>query len=90
MALNTKKVSKNKIEIPKDLDFNFILSKLCSRYINENISEIDGLKIDFKNGWVHVRKSNTEPIIRIYAESYTKEDAQNLADSIIDKIMELI
>ena len=83
-------ISKNKIEIPKDLDFNFILSKLSSRYINENISEIDGLKIDFKNGWVHVRKSNTEPIIRIYAESYTKEDAQNLADSIIDKIMELI
>ena len=58
-----------------EIDVNKILELLKDKYQNEQITTIDGLKIDFKDGWVHLRKSNTEPIIRIYAESEGKDKA---------------
>ena len=59
-------ISKNKIELTPEIDVNNILEFLKEKYKNEQITTIDGLKIDFMDGWVHLRKSNTEPIIRIY------------------------
>ena len=59
-------ISKNKIELTPEIDVNSILEFLKEKYKNEQITTIDGLKIDFEDGWVHLRKSNTEPIIRIY------------------------
>ena len=65
-------ISKNKIELTPEIDVNSILEFLKEKYKNEQITTIDGLKIDFEDGWIHLRKSNTEPIIRIYAESESK------------------
>ena len=60
------------------------------RYAHERVNDIDGVKIDFPDGWVHLRPSNTEPIIRIYAEALTEEHAAKLADQIITDIKVLI
>ena len=60
------------------------------KYQNEDISTIDGVKVDFDTEWVHLRKSNTEPIIRIYTESTSQENADNLAQRIISEIREII
>ena len=79
-------MSKNKIELSPDVDVDAILLKMKQRYANEQINDIDGVKIDFADEWAHLRKSNTEPIIRIYTESKTKEGAVALAT----KIMEFI
>lgn len=67
------------------LDVDAILKKVEQQFIEYKPSTIDGVKIDFPEGWIHLRKSNTEPIIRIYAESKTEEEAQKLAQKIIDK-----
>ena len=67
-----------------------ILSTLERKFKNEDITTIDGLKIDFNDGWVHLRKSNTEPIIRIYAESNSQEAASKLADDMILEIKKII
>jgi phosphomannomutase len=67
-----------------------ILSKIQEKYINNKINTIDGVKIDFDEGWVHLRKSNTEPIIRIYTESLSKEKADSLAITFIEEINNLI
>jgi len=83
-------ISKNKIELTPEIDVDAILSTLEEKYKNEKITTIDGLKIDFKEGWVHLRKSNTEPIIRIYAESEGEEKANALANKMINEIKELI
>ena len=63
---------------------------MAEKYKKEKITTIDGLKIDFAEGWVHLRKSNTEPIIRIYAESEGKEKANEFAINMINEIQELI
>ena len=60
-----------------------------ARYSNENITTIDGVKIDFPDNWVHLRKSNTEPIIRIYAEAKSQQEADDLAFKIMDEIKEI-
>ena len=60
------------------------------KYAHENVNDVDGVKIDFADSWVHLRKSNTEPIIRIYSEAKTKEAANKLALSIIDEIRTII
>ena len=60
------------------------------KYANENVNTIDGVKIDFAEEWVHLRKSNTEPIIRIYSESANEEQAEQLAQKIISEIKEII
>ena len=83
-------ISKNKIELTPDIDVDKILELLKEKYKNEQITTIDGLKIDFEDGWVHLRKSNTEPIIRIYAESEGKDKANSFAENMINEIKNLI
>ncbi len=83
-------ISKNKIELTPEIDVDGILLKMKEKYSGEQITDIDGVKIDFENSWVHLRKSNTEPIIRIYAEADSMKNAENLAEKIIGQIKELI
>ncbi len=83
-------MSKNKIELTPEIDVDAILVAMTDKYKNENISTIDGVKIDFAREWVHLRKSNTEPIIRIYTEAPTQQEADKLALRIIDEIKEVV
>ena len=83
-------ISKNKIQLKKDTDIEFILASLKQIYSKEEITTIDGLKIDFKDGWIHLRKSNTEPIIRIYAESSSQDKANLFAKKMINQIKDLV
>lgn len=79
-------MSKNKIELTPQIDVDTILVAMTEKYKNENISTVDGVKIDFAENWVHLRKSNTEPIIRIYTEAKSQEEADKIAFRIIDEI----
>ena len=79
-------MSKKKIELTPGLDVDGILVAMAEKYKNEDISTIDGVKIDFPENWVHLRKSNTEPIIRIYTEAKSQTEADGLADRIIGEI----
>lgn len=79
-------ISKNKISLTPEIDVDSVLNKVAEKYKNQPISTIDGVKIEFGNEWVHLRKSNTEPIIRIYSESKTAEKANELAQRIMDDI----
>ncbi|MCM4152202.1 phosphoglucosamine mutase [Arenibacter sp. N53] len=79
-------MSKKKIELTPGLDVDAILVAMAEKYKNEEISTIDGVKIDFPENWVHLRKSNTEPIIRIYTEAKSQNEADGLADRIIGEI----
>lgn len=83
-------ISKNKIELTPQINVDEILIKMEKKYQHENVNTIDGVKIDFPTEWVHLRKSNTEPIIRIYSESATMESADALANKIIDDIKQMI
>ena len=83
-------ISKNKIQLTSEINVDKILSDLEDKYKKEKITSIDGLKIDFKEGWVHLRKSNTEPIIRVYAESKGEDKANALAKNMIKEIKKLI
>ncbi len=82
-------MSKNKIQLTPDLDVDGILKTVSHSYKNEEVNTIDGVKIDFANEWVHLRKSNTEPIIRIYTESTTQEKADALAKRVMDEIAKI-
>ena len=82
-------ISKNKIDLDASLDLDSIFKALRDKFSNESLNEIDGLKIDFEEGWVHLRKSNTEPIIRVYSESKSEEKSKDLAMQVID-IVKLI
>ncbi len=75
-------ISKNKIELTPEINVDAILEAMKEKYHNENVTDIDGVKIDFEDCWVHLRKSNTEPIIRIYAEASTKHAADILGEEI--------
>lgn len=98
MAKNGKKVSeikaslpqyaiaKNKIQLTPDIDVDAILVAVKEKYANEKVTDIDGVKIDFADSWVHLRKSNTEPIIRIYSEAETLEKADELAKDMMKVI----
>jgi len=79
-------MSKNKIELSSEVDVDALLQNMKRRYANEQVNDIDGVKIDFADEWVHLRKSNTEPIIRVYTESKTKEGAEILAKRIMAEI----
>ena len=79
-------ISKRKIMINETIDFDQLINSISNRYSNQMISNIDGLKIDFKNSWVQLRKSNTEPIIRVYAEAKSKEKAEELSKKFIEEI----
>ncbi|WP_372945772.1 phosphoglucosamine mutase [Muriicola sp.] len=82
-------MSKKKIELTPDIDVDAILKKMEDKYRKEEINTIDGLKVDFKNSWVHMRKSNTEPIIRVYTEAPSQDEADALAGRIIEEIRNL-
>ena len=82
-------MSKKKIQLTPSLDVDGILKAMEAKYANEDITTIDGVKIDFAENWVHLRKSNTEPIIRIYTEAKSQDIADNLADKIIAEIKEI-
>ncbi len=82
-------ISKNKIELTPEIDVDKILLDVKSKYNDEEINDIDGVKIDFPNKWVHLRKSNTEPIIRIYSEAPTMQEADELAQEMISTIKEI-
>ncbi|GAB4126522.1 MAG: phosphoglucosamine mutase [Raineya sp.] len=82
-------ISKNKIELSENINLQEILEKLQKKYAKFNTSTIDGLKITFENAWVHLRRSNTEPIIRIYAEADSANTAENLAEKVMKDISEL-
>ncbi len=75
-------IYKSKIQLTPDIDVDAILEAIKERFAGERITDIDGVKIDFADSWVHLRKSNTEPIIRIYSEAHTPEEAKVLADRI--------
>lgn len=82
-------IAKNKIELTPDIDVDKILEAVKLHFADEEVNDIDGVKIDFADSWVHLRKSNTEPIIRIYSEAATMAEADKLADSIKQIIISL-
>lgn len=82
-------IAKNKIQLTPELDVNAILAAVKKRFAGEEITDIDGVKIDFPDSWVHLRKSNTEPIIRIYSEASTMEKAEALGEDIKKIISEI-
>ncbi|WP_452603261.1 phosphoglucosamine mutase [Pontimicrobium sp. MEBiC06410] len=82
-------MSKKKIALTPEIDVDAILKAMEAKYANENLTTIDGVKIDFAENWVHLRKSNTEPIIRIYTEAKSQDVADSLADKIISEIKEI-
>lgn len=79
-------ISKNRIELTPDIDVDKVLSHAKEVFKNERLNDKDGVKIDFADGWVHLRKSNTEPIIRVYSEAATMEEANALAQKVIKTI----
>jgi phosphomannomutase len=83
-------ISKNKIELTPDIDVDEILLSIKEKYSKQPINDVDGVKIEFEKEWVHLRRSNTEPIIRIYAESQSMTTAENLALKIISDIKSLL
>ncbi|HLW19575.1 MAG TPA: phosphoglucosamine mutase [Cyclobacteriaceae bacterium] len=83
-------ISKNKIELTHEINVDTILEKIRQKYSKHPINDIDGIKIEFEKEWVHLRKSNTEPIIRIYSESSTQATAEHLAKKIMLDIKEVI
>ena len=83
-------MSKNKIQLSPSIDVEALLKQMENKYSHEQVSNIDGVKIDFVDEWIHLRKSNTEPIIRIYTESSTLDKANNLAERIIAEIKSMI
>jgi phosphomannomutase len=82
-------ISKNKIELTPGLDVDGILKKMAEKYRDRPVNTVDGVKIEFGREWVHLRKSNTEPIIRIYSESSDPIAADKLAHRIMDDILVL-
>ncbi|MBS9766316.1 MAG: phosphoglucosamine mutase [Flavobacteriaceae bacterium] len=83
-------MSKNKIQLTPEINVDELLLKMAEKYENEEVNTIDGVKIDFADQWIHLRKSNTEPIIRIYTEALSQEKATDLAERFIKEIKELI
>lgn len=79
-------ISKNRIDLSPEMNVDEVLREVKELYKNERINDIDGVKIDFADGWVHLRKSNTEPIIRVYSEAATMEEANRLAESVMQVV----
>jgi phosphomannomutase len=82
-------ISKNKIELRDGMDVDAILSKVQTMYPDAQVNTIDGVKFDFSDGWVHLRKSNTEPIVRVIAEHTNRESAEALANEVIKTVKEV-
>ena len=79
-------IAKNRIDLTPETDVDAILVKVKEMYKDEEVNDIDGVKIDFPDKWVHLRKSNTEPIIRVYSEASTMEAADELGKKIMDVV----
>lgn len=79
-------IAKNRIDLTPTTDIDGILAKVKDMYADQNVTDIDGVKIDFPDKWVHLRKSNTEPIIRVYSEAGTMEEADALGKQIMDVV----
>ncbi|GGE07390.1 phosphoglucosamine mutase [Psychroflexus salis] len=82
-------MAKEKIELTSEINVDGILEKMAKKYSQEEVTTIDGVKIDFATSWVHLRKSNTEPIIRVYTEAQSQREASDLAQKIISEIHSL-
>jgi phosphomannomutase len=80
-------MSKNKIQLDASTNVDMILEKIADKFKNEKVTTIDGVKIDFEEGWVHLRKSHTGPIIRVYSEGKTETEAERLAQIMLDEAM---
>ncbi|MEM9546790.1 MAG: phosphoglucosamine mutase [Bacteroidota bacterium] len=83
-------IVKDKIELTPSIDVDHLLSEVAKIYQKEKLNTVDGLKIDFDHGWIHMRKSNTEPIIRVYSEAATTEEANQLAQAIKKEITQIL
>ena len=83
-------ISKNRIDLTPEINVDKVLEAVKEKYAGERINDKDGVKIDFVDGWVHLRKSNTEPIIRVYSEAATMEEADALAKKVIDVVWEVV
>lgn len=81
-------MAKQKVELTPDIDTEMILDKVKEKFSDQQITDIDGVKIDFADKWVHLRKSNTEPIIRIYSEAHSMEEAEEIGKQVIQLIQE--
>ena len=83
-------IAKNRIDLTPETDVDAILAKVKEMYSSEEVNDIDGVKIDFPDKWVHLRKSNTEPIIRVYSEASTMEDADAIGKKIMDVVYNMV
>ena len=83
-------ISKNRIDLTPEIDVDKVLEAVKGKFAGERINDRDGVKIDFADGWVHLRKSNTEPIIRVYSEAATMEEADELAKKVIDVVWAVV
>ena len=82
-------MAKNRIDLTPETDVDAILEKVKDMYKDEEVNDIDGVKIDFPDKWVHLRKSNTEPIIRVYSEATTQAEAEEIGQKIMDVVYSL-
>jgi phosphomannomutase len=82
-------MAKQKVELTPEIDTDGLLEKVKEKFSNQQVTDIDGVKIDFPDKWVHLRKSNTEPIIRIYSEAHSQKEAEEIGKQIIEMISEL-
>jgi phosphomannomutase len=82
-------IAKNRIDLDPTTDIYAVLQKVKEMYKNEQVTDIDGVKIDFPDKWVHLRKSNTEPIIRVYSEAKSMEEADALGKQIMDVVYQM-
>ena len=79
-------MSKEKVDLSHDLDLDSIIDNIKEKYSHEKTSSVDGLKIDFEDSWVQLRKSNTEPIVRVYSEAKSQKSADELSAKFITEI----
>ena len=82
-------MAKNRIDLKPTTDVDAILEKVKELYKNEQVNDIDGVKIDFADRWVHLRKSNTEPIIRVYSEAHTPEEAEAIGKELMQVVLNM-
>ena len=83
-------MSKNKISLSEAVNPDSVLEKVKQLFANERLNTEDGVRIDMRGGWIHLRRSNTEPIIRVYTEAGTQEQADELAVGMVNKVNEIL
>ena len=83
-------IVKHRIDLQPETNIDAILESVKQHFKKEKVTDIDGVKIDFPTAWVHLRRSNTEPIIRVYAEASTEQEANSLAEDVISQVKALM